>query len=115
MTAAMKEGARITRFVMGNVAGLSADKIWQYVKPLRTQQDGLVYVERYHWALACYTYHTVTGSPFAHGAAMSLFVLDAAEEYPFGIGDPDGNGLFNFMLGMALLGGWAVAEAIKQR
>lgn len=113
----VSEGTKVTRFVLGNVAGLTTDKIWKYMTldPMVTVDESTNFLRNYHVAIASWVHHVITGSTFSHGFSMSMFVIEAASDHPFGIGDPTNDLFANLALGVCLLGLWGVAEAMKPR
>lgn len=110
----MNENTRVGKFVVGNVTGLAADKILRDVKPTMTQSNPLSYVEHFHIGIGSYIAHKITGSSFAHGLATSLFILEAIEENPFGIGKDPVSATFNVYITTALLGILGIVEAAKK-
>lgn len=105
----------VSRFVMGNVTGLTLNKLWSALTDYEAQQDSSNFVESYHYGIAFFIWRALTGSSFAHGMSMSLFQIEAIKELPFGIGKPPAVMRANFLLTTALMGLYAIVETVKKR
>ncbi len=107
------EAAKVNKFVMGTVTGLLADRFRP--KEAVTQiENPLAVIEHFHVGIASYIAYKLTGSGFAHGLSTSLFILEAIEEEPFGIGKPPAALISNMYVSATLLAFLAILEAASR-